>query len=84
MDRRLPLYRPGVPMARLSGTALYWIGFFLVCLGSLSAAILQRGILGLGAGTTLDQLAQAMKPGGDAMGWVTGMYTSDSLSTILI
>ena len=43
MDRRLPLYRPGVPMARLSGTALYWIGFFLVCLGSLSAAILQRG-----------------------------------------
>ena len=72
MDRRLPLYRPGVPMARLSGTALYWIGFFLVCLGSLSAAILQRGILGLGAGTTLDQLAQAMKPGGDAMGWVTG------------
>ena len=72
MARRLPLYRPGVPMARLSGTALYWIGFALVCLGSLSAAILQRGILGLGAGTTLDQLAQAMKPGGDAMGWVTG------------
>ncbi len=47
MARRLPPHRPGVKLVHLSGRALQWIGFFLVCLSSFSIAVLQRGILKL-------------------------------------
>lgn len=72
MPRRLPAYRPGVRMMALSGTALHWIGFALMCLSSFSAAILQRAVLHLDGSASLEALGEAMKPGGEAMGWATG------------
>lgn len=61
--RRLPVYRPGVQMVRLSLTALQWIGFVLVCLRSISVSVIQRGILKM----NFD----------GAMGWVTcGVFCS--------
>ena len=71
MARRLPAYRPGVRMVRLSGEALLWVGFVLTCLGSVSAAVLQRGILKLDGEGALEALSEAMKPGGGAMVWAT-------------
>lgn len=84
MARRLPMYRPGVKRIQLSGTALQWIGFVLLCLSSLSIAVLQRGVLGLGAGASLEELAQAMKPGGDAMGWATGAVLCSLAATLAL
>lgn len=61
--RRLPAYRPGVQMVRLSLRTLQWIGFVLVCLRSVSVAVIQRGILKM----NFD----------GAMGWVTcGVFCS--------
>lgn len=90
MPRRLPdrsgasLYRPGIPTPQLSGRTLKWIAFVLTCLGSCSIAVLQRGILGMGADTSQEALAEAMKPGGDAMGWATWAVLCTLISTLAI
>lgn len=84
MARRLPAYRPGVRMVRLSGRALLWTGFALTCLGSVSAAVLQRGILKLGGEGSLEALSQAMKPGGGAMVWATWAVLCSLAATLAI
>lgn len=84
MGRRLPAYRPGVRMLSLSGRTLHWAGFLLMCLGSFSAAILQRGILRLGSDTSLEALGEAMKPGGEAMGWATGAVLCSLTASLAI
>ncbi len=84
MARRLPPYRPGVKLFHLSGWALQWIGFFLVCLSSFSIAVLQRGILKLNREGTMEAVSEAMKPGGDAMGWASGAVFCSLLSTLAI
>lgn len=68
--RRLPVYRPGVQMVRLSLMALQWIGFVLVCLRSVSVAVIQRGILKM----NFD----------GAMGWVTAAVFCSLAATLSI
>lgn len=84
MARRLPLYRPGLKLFRLSGEALQWIGFVMACLSSFSIAILQRGVLGLDRKGAMAAVSEAMKPGGTAMGWATGAVFCSLLSTLAI
>lgn len=84
MERRLPAYRPGVKMISLSGWAIQWIGFAFVCLSSFSIAVLQRGVLGLGSEGSMEALDEAMKPGGNAMGWATLAVFCSLLSTLAI
>lgn len=84
MARRLPPYRPGVKLFHLSGEALQWIGFALLCLSSSSIAILQRGVLGLDREGAMEAVSEAMKPGGGAMGWATGAVFCSLLSTLAI
>lgn len=69
MDRRLTGRRQGsLPGISISGTALKWTGFILVCLSSFSAAVIQRGIMGFGADATAETMYQAMSPEGGMMG----------------
>ncbi len=50
---------PGLEL-HLSPTLVKWIGFFCLCLGSFSTAVIQQGILGLGAGNwDLDTIGQS-------------------------
>lgn len=84
MARRLPPYRPGVKMVHLSGKALQWIGFVLACLSSFSIAVIQRGVLGIGSEVTMEAVSEAMKPGGDAMGWATGAVLCSLASALMI
>lgn len=84
MAKRLPLYRPGVKLFRLSGEVLQWIGFVLACLSSFSIAILQRGVPGLDREGAMAAVSEAMKPGGTAMGWATGAVFCSLLSTLAI
>jgi len=71
-------------MITISGAGLKWVGLFLVCLSSFSVAVLQRGVLRLGSGASLEALAEAMKPGGDAMGWATGAVLCSLAATLAI
>jgi len=84
MARRLPAYRPDVKMFNISGKALQWIGFVLVCLSSFSVAILQRGILHLDEDGALEAVSEAMKPGGEAMGWATAAVFCSLAATLAI
>lgn len=84
MERRLPPYRPGVKMVRLSGRALQWIGLALACLSSFSAAVIQRGVLGLDREGAMEAVSEAMKPGGDAMGWATGAVLCSLAAALMI
>lgn len=68
MERRLTGRRPGIPTVTFSGTALKWLGFAFVCMGSFSVAILQRGIMGLGSDATAQAMYEAMAPEGGMMG----------------
>ena len=69
MERRLADRRQvGLPGISMSGTALKWTGFILLCLSSFSAAVIQRGIMGLGADATAETMYQAMSPEGGMMG----------------
>lgn len=84
MERRLPTYRPGGKIFTISGAGLKWVGLLLACLSSFSIAMLQRGMLRLGNGASLEELAQAMKPGGDAMGWASGAVLCSLAATLAI
>lgn len=84
MARRLPACRPGVKMVSLSGKTLQWIGFILVCLSSFSIAILQRSVLKLDEEGAMEAVSEAMKPGGQAMGWATGAVLCSLASTLAI
>ncbi len=84
MARRLPPYRPGVKLFRLSGEALQWIGSVLICLSSFSVAVLQRGILHLDEDGALEAVSEAMKPGGEAMGWATAAVFCSLAATLAI
>lgn len=69
MERRLDDRRhAGLPGISMSGTALKWTAFLLVCLSSFSAAVIQRGIMGLGPDATAETMYQAMSPEGGMMG----------------
>lgn len=69
MDRRLNNRRQvSLPGISMSGTALKWMGFLLLCLSSFSAAVIQRGIMGFGADATAETMYQAMSPEGGMMG----------------
>ncbi len=84
MARRLPDYRPGVKRVSLSGEAMQWIGFVLVCLSSFSIAILQRCVLKLDSEGSLEAVSEAMKPGGTAMGWATGAVLCSLAATLAV
>ena len=84
MAGRLPPYRPGMKMVHLSGKALQWIGFVLACLSSFSIAVLQRGILKLDSEGAMEAVSEAMKPGGDAMGWATGAVFCSLAATLMV
>ena len=84
MGRRLPAYRPGVRLIRLSGWGLKWVGLALACLSSFSAAVLQRGVLKLDGEGAMEALQEAMRPGGDAMGWATGAVLCALAATLAI
>lgn len=84
MAGRLPPYRPGVKMVHLSGKALQWIGFVLVCLSSFSIAVLQRGVLKLDREGAMEAVSEAMRPGGEAMGWATGAVFCSLASTLAV
>lgn len=65
MDRRLTNRRQGrAPGISMSGTALKWTGFLFVYLGSFSAAVIQRGVMGFGPDASAETMYQAMSPRG--------------------
>ena len=81
MDRRLTNRRQaGLPGISISGTALKWIGFLLMCLSSFSAAVIQRGIMGFGPDATAETMYQAMSPEGGMMGPGTAAVLCSLLS----
>ena len=65
LDNRRQVRLPGISM---SGTALKWSGFLFMCLSSFSRAVIQRGVMGLGADATAEAMYQAMSPEGGMMG----------------
>lgn len=84
MARRLPACRPGAKTVSLSGKSLQWIGLILACLSSFSIAILQRSVLKLDEEGAMEAVSEAMKPGGQAMGWATGAVLCSLASTLAI
>lgn len=71
MPVRLRSNRPEERRLRLSETALHWICLGLVCLGTLSVAVIQRGQLHLDDGEALEALNQATMQGGAIMSRVS-------------
>ena len=80
--RRLAPHRPRRE-AHCSAEALKWVGFGCLCLASFSTAVLQRGVLHLGE-LTGTALYDAIKPGGDKMGWASFAVLTSLLSTMAI
>lgn len=54
---------PSIWSPRFSGEALKWIGFFCVCCGTFSSAVIQRGVMHIDAMSVEEMYAQIM-PGG--------------------
>ena len=85
MDRRLTNRRQvGLPGISISGTALKWIGFILICLSSFSAAVIQRGIMGFDADVTAEIMYQAMSPEGGMMGPGTAAVICSLMSVMAL
>ena len=71
MAIRLKSTRPEDRRIRFSETALHWLCLCVVCLGTLSVAVIQRGQLHLDDGEALAALNQAVMEGGAVMSRVS-------------
>ncbi len=68
---------------RLSGAALKWMGFVLLCFGSVSIAVIQRGILDL-TNQTAQSLNDAMGSDRSVLGWVIAAFSLSLMSAIAL
>ena len=64
MPQKINVTRKKRRMLELSGSALKWIGLVLTCMGTFSAAVLQRGVLRLDSYTN-ETLYAALEPGSE-------------------
>ena len=78
-----PLMRRRGRTVRCSGDVLKWLGFLCVCMGTCSAAVLQRGIIHL-QDYTSQSLYDILKPGGDMFGWASLAVGMSLLSALAI
>lgn len=69
MPIRLPSIRREDRMFKISELNLHWIGILLLCLSSVGTAMIQRGILRLDGGASLEEIRQLMDSGAAAQ-WV--------------
>ena len=84
MPVRLRSNRPEERRLRLSETALHWICLGLVCLGTLSVAVIQRGQLHLDDGEALEALNQATMQGGAIMSRVSMSVLYSALAMLAV
>lgn len=77
------LNRPPRRELRCSEDFLKWMGFLCLCLGTFSAAVLQRGIMHLDSQST-QSLYEALEPGGTMMGTASLAVTCALASTLAI
>lgn len=77
------LNRPPRRELRCSEDFLKWMGFLCLCLGTFSAAVLQRGLMHLDSQST-QSLYQALEPGGTMMGTASLAVSCTLASTLAI
>lgn len=65
------------------GDMMKWLGFFCLCLGTFSTAVVQRGIIRL-EGYSNEALYNAIKPGGGMMGWASLAVVTMLMSSMAI
>ena len=68
---------------RCSEDFLKWMGFLCLCLGTFSAAVLQRGLMHLNSQST-QSLYEALEPGGTMMGTASLAVSCTLASTLAI
>lgn len=84
MAIRLKAVNPENRKFKLSETALHWTGICLVCLGTLSVAVIQRGQLHLDDSASLDLLNDALKESGALMNRVSMSVLYAALALIAL
>ena len=67
---RSPLLKRQAKTVRCSGDVLKWLGLACTLMGTVSIAVIQRGVLRLGEQTS-QSLYDMIKPGGDMFGWAS-------------
>lgn len=63
MPIRLPSIRRESGMFKISELNLHWIGILLLCLSSVSTAMIQRGILGIDGSVSTEEMEQILASG---------------------
>lgn len=63
MPIRLPSIRREDRMFKISELNLHWIGILLLCLSSVSTAMIQRGILGIDGSVSTEEMEQILASG---------------------
>lgn len=76
MPIRLPSIRPEGRMFRISELNLHWIGILLLCLSSVSTAMIQRGILHMDSAASPEEIEQLLSSGAAAQWAVQGVLLS--------
>lgn len=83
MPQKINVTRKKRRMLELSGSALKWIGLVLTCMGTFSAAVLQRGVLRLDSYTN-ETLYAALEPGSEMFGTVSAAVVCTLLSAMAL